>query len=142
MKLMLGNTPVKKMMIHNDTQDATIQPSCIQVGEIGYARGQKIIGTGKAFAYSLYGNIMTNITYPAIHKINTVIISSSLYPIKMNISIIEIQNSEDVSNLTVGTISIDGTDYPITLTINDNGFKFNCEKTMKLQGFCGKDEYI
>jgi hypothetical protein len=142
MKLMLGNTPVKKMMIHNDTQDATIQPTCMQVGEIGYARGQKIVGTGKAFAYSFYGGIITNITYPAKHRINTVIISSSLYPIKMNMSIVGIQNSDDVSNLTVGTISINGSDYPITLTINDTGFTFYCEKTITLQGFCGKDEYI
>ena len=139
---MKGGTPIKKTMIHNDTQDATIQPACMQVGEIGYARGQKIVGTGKAFAYSFYGGIITNIPYSIQHRINTVIISSSLYPMKMNMGIMEIQNRENISNLTVGVISINGNDYPITLNINDNSFTFYCEKTIELQGFCGKDEYI
>ena len=146
MKMIYGGTPVNSMKVKHyeiDTNSATVQPSDMQAGVTCFARGEKITGTGKAFAFVFCGGIITNTPYSfPLCGVNTIIISSFSNPIKMDMSINDIRQNETISNLTIGTISIDGIDYPISVTVDDTGFIFYCEKTIEIQGFCGKDEHI
>lgn len=142
MKLMLGNTPVKKMMIHNDTQDATMVASDLQAGVTCYAKGQKVTGTGKSFEFAQYGKINTNVSIYCPVIINVIEISSLDYPIKMSVALPDMHALDFSIVQTIGHVIVDNIEYPITAQVNGVILKLACEKTVALQVFYGKDNYI
>lgn len=146
MKLIYGGVPYNTTKVNHyeiDTNSATVQPSDLQAGVTCFARGERVVGTGKAFAFAFYGDIITNIPYSfPLCGVNTIIISSFSNPIKMNMSINDIRQNKTISNLAIGMISINGINYPISVTVDDTGFTFHCEEMIAIQGFCGKDEHI
>lgn len=142
---MYGNVPVKSMNIHHfemDTNDATLKPYDMQTGVTAYAKGQKVIGTGKAFEFASYGSMETNSMDFVPSLINTVEIGSVDYPIKSSITFNNMKNINFAIEQDVGTVTVDGAEYPITITIENSILTFNCEKTITLQFFYGKDNYI
>ena len=142
MKLMLGNTPVKKMMIHNDTQDATMVPSDLQAGVTCYAKGQKVTGTGKSFSFASYGGWMTNVSDFIFSDINTVQIGSVDYPVRMTVSMNDSHSCDFSTPQEVAEVIVDGIAYPITVSVQDGEFLVACNKTINIQLFIGKDEDI
>lgn len=142
MKLMLGNTPVKKMMIHNDTQDATMVASDLQAGVTCYAKGQKVVGTGKSFEFANYGSLRTNLSRFVPSDINVIEISSTEYPVKMSLTLDSIQGADFSTPQQIGTVIIDGVEYALTVSVVSNILKFVCDKTFYLQVFYGKDNYV
>ena len=142
MKLMLGNTPVKKMMIHNDTQDATMVASDLQAGVTCYAKGQKVTGTGKSFSTATYGGWMTNVPDFIFSDINTVQVGSVDHPVKMATSMIETHYYDFSTPKKVADVVIDGVSYPISLSVQGGEFIFSCDKTINIELFIGKDEYV
>ena len=60
MGLYLKNTKLGGLTVTNeiglDTYDADITPENMQHGTSAYAKGKKVIGTGKAFAFAEYGS--------------------------------------------------------------------------------------
>ena len=141
MKLMLGGTPVKKMMIHNDTMDATMVASDLQAGVTAYANGQKVTGTGKSFEFATYGATKTNISDYIPSLINVVEITSLDYPIKSSIAFKNMKDIDFSTEQMIGSVTIDGVEYPITVIVENNIITFNCDKTVTLQSFYGKDNY-
>lgn len=142
MKLMLGGTPVKKMMIHNDTMDATMVASDLQAGVTAYANGQKVTGTGKSFEFASYGAMETNSIEFVPTLINTIEVASINYPIKSSIALYDVKNIDFTVEQNVGTVIINGINYPISVSINNNILTLKCEKTITLEVFLGKDNYI
>lgn len=142
MKLMLGNTPVKKMMIHNDTQDATMVASDLQAGVTCYAKGQKVTGTGKAFSFATYGSWKTNRPNFIPTIINTMQVGSIDYPIRMTISMTEMPYVDFSVVQNIAEVTLDGVIYPITVSINNGMLTVACEKTINIELFLGKDEYV
>lgn len=143
MKLMLGGTPVKKMMVHNDTMDATMVASDLQAGVTAYANGRKVTGTGKAFSFATYGRFIANVGTPIpTSDINTIVMSSTDGAVKM---INSIQNMRDLDYSVakeVAKIMLDGVEYPLTILIANNRITFGCAKSVSIQAMIGKDEFI
>lgn len=142
MKLMLGNTPVKKMMIHNDTQDATMVASDLQAGVTAYAGGQKITGTGKSFEFARYGALRTNIRQYIPTSINVIEIVSTEYPVKHSVNLINIKDMDFSTPQQVATVFIDGVEYVLNVSLVSKMLTISCDKTFYLQVFLGKDNYI
>lgn len=142
MKLMLGNTPVKKMMVHNDTQDATMVASDLQAGVTAYAGGRKITGTGKCFSFASYGTMPTNFPIPIRSDINIIRVASSDYPIQMVIPLGNILNTDFSTIQTVANITINETIHPITIKVSSKMLTVGCNQNIKLELFYGKDEYV
>lgn len=142
MKLMLGNTPVKKMMIHNDTQDATVVPSDLQAGVTCYAKGQKVVGTGKSFEFANYGGLKTNLSRFVPNDINVIEISSTEYPVKMSLELYAMRDVNFSTPQQVGTVVIDNVEYALTVSVVSHILKIVCDKTFYLQVFYGKDLYV
>lgn len=143
MKLMLGSTPVKKMMIHNDTQDATMVASDLQAGVTCYAKGQKITGTGKCFSFATYGSFSSNKRIPIpVSEINTIVVSAKDNAVKMTKTALEFQEMDFSTEQEVATITINGSDYSVTLKVVNNMVTIACEQTVTLQIMLGKDEYV
>jgi hypothetical protein len=139
---MLGGTPVKKMMIHNDTMDATMVASDLQAGVTAYANGQKVTGTGKSFEFATYGVSQTNTPEYVPVLLNIIEITSLDYPIKSTIPLNSMKNIDFSVEQTIGAVLIDGNEYPITAKIENSILTFCCDKTVRLESFYGKDNYI
>lgn len=142
MKLMLGNTPVKKMMIHNDTQDATMVASDLQAGVTCYAKGQKVTGTGKCFEFARYGSAFTNVATVIPHTINVITIGSLNYPVQLSASLKDMKNLDFSTSQSIGSVVVDGTSYPISVIVSNGKITISCDKTIKLEIFYGKDNYV
>jgi hypothetical protein len=138
---MLGNTPVKKMMIHNDTQDATMVASDLQAGVTCYAKGQKVTGTGKAFSFASYGGWKTNFSDIIPMVINTILISSTEYPVKMTVPTNKMVTHDFTTAQKMAEVIVNGVTYPIIVSVLDGELMIDCEKTINLEIFIGKDEY-
>ena len=143
MQIALGDNKIKALMIHNDTSDATLKASDMQAGVTGYANGQKLTGTGKAFAFAMYGNVSSTdmITLP-VDTINTIIISSAVNPVKMAADAVTLRSYDFSTDKQVATVTVNGTDYPITMRIAGGILTFGCSQKVTLQVFIGKDEYV
>lgn len=145
MKMMYGNTPIKSLNVkyfEMDTNDCTMVASDLQAGVTAVARGQKITGTGKAFSFASYGRWTTNISNFIPMDINTVQIGSMDYPVRMTISINGSHSCDFSTPQEVAEVIVDGTAYPMTVSVQNEEFLVTCEKTINIQFFIGKDEYI
>lgn len=145
MKLIYGGVPYNTTKVKHfemDTNSATVQPSDMQAGVTCFARGAKVTGTGKSFEFACYGDTMTNMPEFIPTLINVVEISSTEYPIKSLIPFIEMIDVDFSIEQSIGTVVVNGTEYPITLTVQGNVLTFNCEQTVSLQFFYGRDNYI
>lgn len=141
MKLMKGGMPIKKTMIHNDTQDATMVASDLQAGVTAYSKGQKIVGTGKCFSFAIYGSMYTNRPWIIPTTINIIEIGCSTNPVQLSKELNSMVNVNFTEPQDVASIVIDGVSYPITVSVVNNKLTISCEKSVKLQVFYGKDEY-
>lgn len=142
MKLMLGGTPVKKMMIHNDTMDATMVASDMQAGVTAYANGQKITGTGKSFSFAMYGSMFTNEPVIIPSTINIIEIASTSYPIQLKIELSKMKNVDFSTIQSAATVVVNGTQYDIAVNVVNGELNISCDQTIKIQVFYGKDEYV
>jgi hypothetical protein len=133
------------MNIHSyelSTNDCTAIPSDLQAGVTCVAKGKKITGTGKSFSFATYGGWLTNESDFVSTVINTVLIGSVDYPVIMTVPMNEMRFYDFSSPQKVADVVVDGVTYPITLSVQDGEFLVTCEKTINIQLFIGKDEYI
>lgn len=145
MKMCLGKTPINNLHIvkHDvSTNDATVMPSDIQAGMTCYARGKKVTGTGKSFEFAKYGTAYTNFPIPVNSIINVIEISSTTYPIIMAGRLTDINNMDFSVVQEVGTVIIDGTSYAISAVVENNILTISCDKSISLEVFFGKDNYV
>lgn len=145
MKMIYGGTPVESLKVKHyelNTNGATVVNSAVQAGLTYYANGKKEVGTGKSFEFASYGEMKTNSMDFVPTLINTVEIGSIDYPIKSTIAFSNMANTDFTIEQNVGSVVIDGVEYPITIKIENSILTFNCEKTITLQFFYGKDNYI
>lgn len=145
MKLCLGNTPVKSLNIRKldvDTNDATIVASDMQSGSIAYAKGQKVTGTGKAFAFASYGAVHLNVPIPVPSMINIVEIASTIYPTTMPLGLADVKDVDLSTSNVIANVSIDGQTYPVSAIVTDGMLSLTCEKDISLEVFYGKDDHV
>lgn len=142
---MYGNTPVKSLNIHSyelSTNDATLKPSDMQAGITAYAKGQKVVGTGKSFSFARYGSIFTNDPWIIPEDINVVEIACIDYPVKLIVSLREMKNIDFSAEQHMADVIIDGTIYQLKVGVADNLFVVICDKDIEIEVFYGKDNYI
>lgn len=145
MKMIYNGTPMKSLNIKHyevSTNDCTAIPSDLQAGVTCVSKGKKITGTGKSFSFASYGGWKTNESDFIPTVINTVQIGSLDYPVRMVISMTDTHFCDFTTPQEIAEITIDGTTYPITLSVQNGEFLVACEKTVNIQLFIGKDEYI
>lgn len=63
-------------------------------------------------------------------------------PIKSSIDFNNMRNIDFTVEQTVGAAIIDGIEYPIVASVKNSIFTLNCEKTITLEIFFGKDNYV
>lgn len=146
MKMIYNGTPVKSLNVHHfemNTNDCDMVASDLQAGKTAVARGQKITGTGKCFSFAFYGRCNSNEIIPIpVSTVNTVLISADSYAVKMTKTILELQGLDFTNPQDVAVITIDGTDYMVTVQTSNSMITVACEKTVALQVLFGKDEYM
>lgn len=144
MKMFFNGTPINSMNAHCleiPTDDATVQPSDVQAGITYYARGTKGVGTGKSFEFAYYGTTTTNIQEFIPTLINVVEITGLDYPVKSTIALSNMKNIDFTKEQTIAIAVVDNVEYPITIKIDGYILTFNCEKTIRLSFFYGRDNY-
>ena len=146
MKMMLGNTPVKSLNIHHfemDTNSATVQPSDLQAGITCFARGQKVIGTGKSFEFAYYGLMEANdsLTVP-VDTINVVHVSSFDYPTRSLIHLSDMNDLDFSNGQTVCNLIVNNVEYPVFVAISNNEVSIACDVNTSFEIFFGKDNYV
>lgn len=144
MKMYYGGTPIKSLNVRHyelSTNDATVQPSDLQSGVTCYARGQKITGTGKAFEFASYGELETNVPDYTPVSINVIEIASLEYPIRSSYALNDMKDIDFSTEQTIGFVTIDGVEYPITAKVEGVLITLGCEKTIALEIFYGRDRY-
>lgn len=145
MKLIYGGVPYNTTKVRHyetNTNDATLRSFDLQAGVTAYARGKKVTGTGKAFSFAMYGRWMTNESDIVPSEINIVHIGSTDYPIRMTATLDEIRFYDFSVPQEVAEVVIDGTTYPLLVSVQDGEFLVSCDRTINIQLFYGKDEYI
>ena len=142
MKMYLGDTQVKNLMLHTDSDDATLVASDLQAGVTAYARGQKVTGTGKSFEFAHYGKLATNQPYYIPSNINVIEIASINYPIQLSIALNQMEETDFTIAQTAGYATIDGVAYELTVQAVNNFLTVSCEKDIYLEIFYGKDNYL
>ena len=147
MKMFLGgkSQPINTLKLKHfelDTNDCDVLPSDLQSGISCFARGQKIIGTGKSFEFANYGGFRTNFPIYIPSLINIVEIASTEYPIKINIALSDMKDIDFSTSQNVGYIIADGINYTVNAVAKDNFLTLSCDKTIYLQIFYGRDNYV
>lgn len=145
MKMFLGNTPVSSLNVHHfemNTNDATMFASDLQAGVTGYARGQKVVGTGRCFEFANYGGFKTNNPIYIPTEINVIEIASTEYPIKHSIALNNMSGLDFSTQKTIGTVVISNVEYPINVQVSSNILNISCDQTITLEVFYGKDKYV
>lgn len=142
MKMYLGDVPVKALYTHTDTDEGNITAPDMQSGMIAFAKGVKLTGTGKAFAFASYGQISTNKALPVPSIINFIEVSSLTYPVKTNIALSSMKNTGFSTIQKIGTVTINGTAYDITAQVSNNMLTVGCSKDIDLEVFYGRDEHV
>lgn len=144
MKMYYGKTPIKSLNIKHyelDTNDCDMVASDLQAGKTAVAKGRKITGTGKSFEFAAYGTSITNLAEFIPTLINVVEVASLDYPVKNSIDLNDMKNIDFTTEQTIGIVIIDNVEYPINVKIENSLLTFNCEKSITLQTFYGKDNY-
>lgn len=142
MKMYLGDVPVKSLYTHTDTDEGNITAPDMQSGMIAFAKGVKLTGTGKAFAFASYGQISTNKACPVPSIINFIEVSSLTYPVKTNIALSSMKNTDFSTIQKIGAVTINGTAYDITAQVSNNMLTVGCSKDINLEVFYGRDEHV
>ena len=145
MKMMYNGIPIKSLNIKHfevSTNDATLRESDMQTGVTAYARGRKVVGTGKAFEFANYGGLVTNTDRFVPNDINVIEISSINYPIKSNFELQSMKNIDFSNTQNIATVVIDGNEYDLIVSVKSNTLTISCDKTIELQVFYGKDNYV
>lgn len=142
MKMYLGDVPVKALYTHTDTDEGNITAPDMQSGMIAFAKGVKLTGTGKAFAFAAYGQMSTNEAWPVPSIINVIEVSSLTYPVKTNIALSSMKNTNFSTIQKIGAVTINGTAYDITAQVSNNMLTVGCSKDIGLEVFCGRDEHV
>lgn len=142
MKMYLGDVPVKALYTHTDTDEGNITAPDMQSGMIAFAKGVKLTGTGKAFAFASYGQISTNKALPVPSIINVIEVSSLTYPVKTNIALSSMKNTNFSTIQKIGAVTINGTAYDITAQVSNNMLTVGCSKDISLEVFYGRDEHV
>lgn len=145
MKLCLGSTPVKSLNIRKldvDTNDATIVASDMQSGSIAYAKGQKVTGTGKAFAFASYGKHPTNFAIPVPGMINVIEIGCMSNAFQMTLGVNQMKDVDFSIEQELGNLIVDGVNCPITSIIENGNLTLNCSQSVELLVFYGKDDHV
>ncbi len=145
MKMIYNGTPVNSMKVKHyelSTNDATLKPSDMQAGVTAYAKGRKVTGTGKAFSFATYGKWKTNESNIIPMVINTIQIGCTDYPVRMIVPMNSMIVHDFTIPQTMAEVTIDGVVYPMIVSVQDGEFLISCEKTINLQLFMGKDEYV
>ena len=145
MKMIYGGTPVNSMKVRHyevNTNGATTVPSAVQAGLTYFANGRQEVGTGKSFSFASYGTWTTNESNFIPMDINTVQICSTDYPVRMTTSITIARSYDFTTPQQVAEVIIDGEVYPMLVSVQDGEFLVTCEKTINIEFFIGKDEYI
>lgn len=145
MKMIYNGAPIKSLNIKHyemSTNDATLKASDMQSGITAYAKGKKVIGTGKCFEFANYGGFKTNSDIYVPDDINVIVVSSIDYPIKNAVPLINMYALDFSTSQIIGIVTIDGNDYDLSVTVNDNVLRITCEQTFNLQVFYGKDGYV
>lgn len=142
MKMYLGDVPVKALYTHTDTDEGNITAPDMQSGMIAFAKGVKLTGTGKAFAFASYGQMSTNEAWPVPSIINVIEVSSLTYPVKTNIALSSMKNTNFSTIQKIGAVTINGTAYDITAQVSNNMLTVGCSKDISLEVFYGRDEHV
>lgn len=145
MKMMYNKTPVKSMKVKHyevSTNDCSAIPSDLQTGVTCVSKGKKITGTGKSFEFAHYGTTRLNLPIPVPEAINVIEIASTEYPVRMLFGVNNIKNIDFSSESAVANVTIDGEEYIVSLTMNNNILTISCEKSISLEIFYGKDNYV
>lgn len=142
MKMYLGDVPVKALYTHTDTDEGNITAPDMQSGMIAFAKGVKLTGTGKAFAFASYGQVSTNKAWPVPSIINVIEVSSLTYPVKTNIALSSMKNTNFSTIQKIGAVTINGTAYDITAQVSNNMLTVGCSKDISLEVFYGRDEHV
>ena len=100
-----------------------------------------MIGTGKSFEFANYGAMTINTSRYVPNNINIVEICSMEHPVKLLIALNTMYNVDFTTPQQVAVVNIDGTDYPITISVVDHILRVTCDKTFVVQIFYGKDNY-
>lgn len=125
-----------------DTNSATMVPSDLQAGVTAFAKGKKVTGTGKSFEFAQYGRIRTNVGMIVPNIINVISISSVDYQLQSLLELRNMKTTDFSVTQNVSSVSVDGESYNISVTINDGFITLNCDKSIYLDVFYGKDNYV
>ena len=142
MKMYLGDVPVKALYTHTDTDEGNITAPDMQSGMIAFAKGVKLTGTGKAFAFASYGQISTNKALPVPSIINVIEVSSLTYPVKTNIALSSMKNTNFSTIQKIGVVTINGTAYDITAQVSNNMLTVGCSKDISHEEIYGRDALV
>ena len=145
MKMIYGGVPVNSLKVKHyevSTNDCDMIASDLQAGKTAVARGQKITGTGKSFEFALYGDTTSNAILPLPTLLNVLSITSHTHPVQMNDRLFDLLEKDFTVEQEIGTAVVEGVSYPIKAIVSSNILQFICDKTINLQFFCGKDNYI
>ena len=74
--------------------------------------------------------------------INVIEIASTTCPIRTSLVLSEMKNTDFSLPQIIGNAVVDGVEYPITTTISQGILTLSCEKSVTLQVFYGKDNYV
>ena len=140
-----GNTPVNSMKVKHyeiSTNDCDMIASDLQAGKTAVARGKKITGTGKCFEFANYGDFETNTRRYVPSMINIIEIASKEHPIKLSMTLNDMEGLDFSNKQNIGSVIIGNVDYPIYAQVISNILTISCEQSFCLQIFYGKDNYV